>query len=265
VTEVFHYASEEVDVSSRDLPGLKAQFLLASVADGDAVLDVGCGGGKMLRTIGAHRSAVRLFGCDVNAPAAVDGEFEFALVDPETDVLPYRDASMDVVLLIDVLEHVDRPENVLREVARVLQPDGHLAAFVPVEGERLSSYRFFRWLLGDDLYRRTKGHVQAFTHADLDRLFDAQFAVESKTYAYHPIGQVMDAALCAALLAPPVRNAFWTHSPYHGASASRPTIVARLFGGLLRAANLVAWLESWLLRHVRVGAAGVFVTARRHP
>ena len=42
-------------------------------AEGSRVLEVGCGGGKMLRTIAEHRPGVALFGCDVREPAAVDG------------------------------------------------------------------------------------------------------------------------------------------------------------------------------------------------
>jgi SAM-dependent methyltransferase len=264
VTEVFQYAAEEVDIGARDLPSMKARFLLASVIPGDSVLDVGCGGGKMLRTVGANRSAVRLFGCDVKEPAGLHGEFEFTLVDPVANVLPYRDGSMDVVVLIDVLEHVDRPDRILDEVARVLRPAGRLAAFVPVEGERLSWYRLFRSVFGEDLYERTKGHVQAFTHVGLDRLLSERFVVEAKAYAYHPIGQFLDATLCAAMQATSVRNAFWAHSPYHGSSAPNPTFFARAFARLLRTGNFLAWLESRLFHRVRFGAAGVLIAAHPH-
>lgn len=36
--------------------------------------------------------------------------------------LPFKDESMDAVLLLDVLEHLPHPQNCLSEIARVLKP-----------------------------------------------------------------------------------------------------------------------------------------------
>ena len=94
--------------------------------------------------------------------------------------------------------------------------DGVLLAFVPVEGERLSWYRLFRRVLGDDLYARTKGHVQAFTHAEVEVLIGEHFVIEDRVFSYHPLGQLMDAGLCAALSLGPVQRSFWAYSPFHG-------------------------------------------------
>ncbi|MFQ5472185.1 MAG: class I SAM-dependent methyltransferase [Dehalococcoidia bacterium] len=45
--------------------------------------------------------------------------------------LPLTDASVDVVLMGEVLEHVEKPERVLREAHRILKAGGHLIADVP--------------------------------------------------------------------------------------------------------------------------------------
>ncbi len=47
------------------------------------------------------------------------------------DAMPLADASFDVVVLTQVLEHVRRPAAVLAEIARVLRPGGRLLATVP--------------------------------------------------------------------------------------------------------------------------------------
>jgi SAM-dependent methyltransferase len=260
-SETFHYVGDLVDVDSCDLPAMKARFLVERVPHGATVLDVGCGGGKMLRTVAAHRSDVVLLGCDIKEPEVVD-DFSFALVDAADAHLPYDDASIDVVLMIDVLEHLYEPARVLAEVDRVLRPGGRLLAFVPVEGEPVSFYALFRRLFGQDLYVETKQHVQAFRYRDVDELL-AGFEVAEQEYAYHALGQLMDATLCAGLRFGPVRRLFWRSSPYHGSGAARGSLVGGVFGLLMRCANALAWGESRLLRRVRLGSAGVLIDARR--
>lgn len=260
----FHYASEVVDIAAHTVPGLKAGFVVGRIADGSVVVDVGCGGGKMLRTIHEHRRGVTLLGCDVTKPANINGDFAFAALDRSTGLLPYNDSSVDVALLVDVLEHVDHPETTLSEVARILRPEGRMLAFVPVEGEPLGWYTVFRAVLGKDLYVRTKGHINSFTHDEVERMFAARFIVDERLYLYHFLGQLMDAALWAALTIAPLRRAFWTHSPYHGESyaAHTPSAIGRVLAAIVATANLAAWVESRLLQDVRAMSAGVLLAAR---
>jgi SAM-dependent methyltransferase len=264
MSDDFHFASEVVDVAAHDLPGLKAAFVVDHVADGAVVLDVGCGGGKMLRTISEHRRGATLLGCDVEEPTDINGDFTFAPLDGATGLLPYEDASADAALVVDVLEHVERPEDVLGEIARILRPGGRLLAFVPAEGEPISWFSAFRAVLGQEVYVRTKGHINSFTHDEIDRMLADRFVVDEHRYLYHFFGQLMDAALCAALTIDPVRRAFWTHSPYHGASnaARPPSPAGRAVSAAFRAANALAWAESRLLRNVRVMSGGVLLSAR---
>ncbi len=263
----FHFASEVVDITAHDLPGVKAAFVVRRIPDGSAVVDVGCGGGKMLRTIDVHRRDLTLLGCDVVVPTTVNGEFAFTQLDADTGLLPYDDASVDVALMIDVLEHVDRPDTVLDEIARILRPNGRMLAFVPIEGEPISWFSVFRAVFGQDLYVKTKDHINSFTHDQVERMLGTRFVVDERRYLYHFFGQLMDAALCAALIVGPVRRAFWTHSPYHGESnASRPpSLVGRVVAGAFKIANVAAWLESRFLRNVQAMSGGVLIAARVRP
>lgn len=206
MTDDFHFASEVVDVTARDLPGRKAAFVVGRVPEGSIVLDVGCGGGKMLRTIHEHRRGVTLLGCDVKEPTNINGDFTFTALDRTSGMLPYDDSSVDVALLVDVLEHVDHPETTLGEIARILRPNGSMLAFVPIEGEPISWFGVFRAFLGNDLYVRTKDHINSFTHDEVERMLAARFIVDERRYLYHFLGQLMDAALCAALTIGPVRR-----------------------------------------------------------
>jgi SAM-dependent methyltransferase len=263
VTELFRYEADDVDVDARDLPGLKARFLVDHVPDGTVILDIGCGGGKMLRTISKHRPRSVLLGCDVKEPRATDGGFDFRRVDPADGLLPYEDSVVDVALLFDVLEHVEHPVELLDEVDRVLRPGGLVVAFVPVEGEPFSWYSLFRLVLGNDLYVETKDHLQSFRHAEVEAMIGRHFRLEDRQYAYHVLGQLMDAGFCALLRIPSVKRMFWTESPYHNRTDHPKTFAARWFTRLLMAANAVAWAESKLLARIRFASGGLLLTARR--
>jgi SAM-dependent methyltransferase len=45
----------------------------------------------------------------------------------------HKDNSFDLIFLLEVLEHLDYPDKALRELARILKPDGYLVLGVPRE------------------------------------------------------------------------------------------------------------------------------------
>jgi SAM-dependent methyltransferase len=104
------------------------------------VIDIGCGTGSAL--VELHRRGARVTGVDA-LPEAVE---RAALACPEarvihatSDAIPVRSSSMDGVLLLDVLEHVDEAST-LTELSRILRPEGWLLVTVPA-GMWLWSYR----------------------------------------------------------------------------------------------------------------------------
>jgi 2-polyprenyl-6-hydroxyphenyl methylase/3-demethylubiquinone-9 3-methyltransferase len=95
------------------------------------VLDIGCGAGTQCR-IWAQRGH-RVTGIDVSAPliATAGRRAREARLGIRFDVgsatdLPYADATQDVVLLPQLLEHVPDWQRCLREAVRVLRPRGLL-------------------------------------------------------------------------------------------------------------------------------------------
>jgi len=109
---------------------------IGSVGAGDAVLDVGCGTGTLLRTVAEHAPTVgRLCGLDpstemvAHARHLADGrgvaiEFEQGFA----DALPYPDQSFDVVFCTFVIHHLppSTKDAAFREMRRVLRTDGRL-------------------------------------------------------------------------------------------------------------------------------------------
>jgi 2-polyprenyl-6-hydroxyphenyl methylase/3-demethylubiquinone-9 3-methyltransferase len=97
------------------------------------VLDIGCGAGTQCLLWAAGGDRVR--GIDVNAPLIETARrrAEAEEIDVRFDVgsataLPYADASMDVCLMPELLEHVPAWEQCLAEAVRVLRPGGILYA-----------------------------------------------------------------------------------------------------------------------------------------
>ncbi len=93
------------------------------------LLDVGCGFNyKFLSTIEpyiAHGT-----GIDFKVPEATTEKIKTicAVLD---ESLPFGDNSFDVVTMLAVLEHLDRPNDICLEIARVLKPGGRLILTVP--------------------------------------------------------------------------------------------------------------------------------------
>ncbi|CAN5758592.1 hypothetical protein BH09MYX1_BH09MYX1_31340 [soil metagenome] len=254
-----HWGAEAVDPEERSLPGLKAAFLLHHVPKRGAVLELGSGNGKNLRTLAAHLPDLELEGCDIREPVRPPDGYRFTLIGgslPETLC-----GRFDTVLVMDVLEHVPDPQQTIDDVAAALRPKGKLVAFIPVEGQPISAYRAYRRLFGDALYVETKEHIQAFSHDEVRQLLERRFRLDTVEYAYHALGQLMDATFFAAQRLNTLRR-FWTsENQYYNAGKATAQGTVGAFNGLLRAANALAWTESRLLRRTNFTAAGQLVAA----
>jgi ubiquinone/menaquinone biosynthesis C-methylase UbiE len=267
----FHWGSDVVDITGRDLPGLKASYLVQHAPISGRLVEIGSGGGKMLRTLRQHLPNLELHGCDIREAPATD-VYAFRTLSMDTPRLPYDSASFDAVAIMDVLEHVPSPAETLDEVVRILKPGGKLVGFVPIEGERFSMYSLYRALLGNDVYAKTKEHIQAFSHESLDALITERFRVLDKQFSYHALGHVMDASLYAATKVPGLGKFFWKENDYYKASATNenenetakaPSLASKLMNASLRFANLLAWTESTALHKVQWSSAGVLLTAEK--
>jgi SAM-dependent methyltransferase len=93
------------------------------------VMDLGCGQGDSVDLFRRLEPAVRWTGVDLERSPEVDErtreDAEFVTFDGT--YLPFETNSFDLVYCKQVLEHVRRPEPLVREVARVLAPGGWFA------------------------------------------------------------------------------------------------------------------------------------------
>jgi SAM-dependent methyltransferase len=158
---------------------------------GPRVLDLGSGyNARLLRALGAEGTAV-----DVSLAPGVSG-----IEAPIEEALPQLDDdSIDVILAISVLEHIDDDEAVLRECHRVLAPGGTLAINVPTWlGKPFLELSAFR--LGLSPAEEIDDHKRYYAKRDLwPRLVRAGFKPSAIDLRYHKGGlNLFGTARCSA-------------------------------------------------------------------
>jgi ubiquinone/menaquinone biosynthesis C-methylase UbiE len=149
-------------------------FVLADPRD-KAVLEVGCGEGKLAtRLIRNAPAPARYLATDVSLDRLIpDLDPRIETAEASAYALPYADASFDVVVCCEVLEHLDDPARGLAELARVARERVLISTpWEPVwRAMNMARGKYLR-ALGN-----TPGHVQHFSRAALERLAATQLHI----------------------------------------------------------------------------------------
>lgn len=109
----------------------KTLKLVGKFGNGKKYLDAGCGTGLMLRhlppgSIGIDINPRNIKRAKVHAPKS-------KVILGDIEVMPFAGNSFDTVICTDVLEHFPNPQQVVKEIFRVLSPKGILIGSVPLQ------------------------------------------------------------------------------------------------------------------------------------
>jgi ubiquinone/menaquinone biosynthesis C-methylase UbiE len=103
--------------------------VIAGIAPDMCILDLGAGRGAV-RQMNFRGRVRRVVGLDPDARVVINPYLDQG-VQGLGDHIPFPDGSFDLVICDNVLEHVEHPAQVLREVVRVLKPGGGFLAKTP--------------------------------------------------------------------------------------------------------------------------------------
>ncbi|MDH3999450.1 MAG: class I SAM-dependent methyltransferase [Desulfuromonadales bacterium] len=140
--------------------------------DVDGILNIGCGDGRVTRTISERH---RIVGVDLSFTALK--LFHDSAAVGSIDALPFRDRSVDLALVTEVLEHLPQPiyDKALQEVQRVA--DRYILITVPYK--EVLEANFLRCHQCDLLYHAWN-HLRTFSRSNTSDLLKG-FSVVAAT------------------------------------------------------------------------------------
>jgi ubiquinone/menaquinone biosynthesis C-methylase UbiE len=147
------------------------------------VLEVGCGEGIVLEHLAARMPRARFDGLELDGSALRRARArcpEATLVGGDACALPFADRSFDLVVCLEVLEHLAAPERALRELRRVAR--GGCLLSVPHE----PFFHLGNLVRGKNLGRlgNPSDHVQHWGAAGFARFCGQALSVRVRTAAF---------------------------------------------------------------------------------
>jgi len=152
------------------------RFKNLNLSNDEFLLDMGCGEGR--HSIGAYiETQANILGLDLSMKDLKIAQNRLNDFDTsniksvcqfgEADIvsIPLLDSSLDAVICSEVLEHVNSPQESIKELIRVLKPGGILALSVPRYMPELIC-----WKLSKEYSKTPGGHVRIFKHKQLKKL-----------------------------------------------------------------------------------------------
>ena len=140
--------------------------------DARQILDVGCNSGTFTKQVYNVFPESRIYGIDISQKAISYAKQKYKNISFNVawaEKLPFKNKSFDLITCFEVLEHVDNPEKIIKEMSRVLKKRGNMIIIVPTENLLFRIIWAFWTIFGPgSVWKHT--HVQKFTRNNLDVL-----------------------------------------------------------------------------------------------
>lgn len=138
------------------------------------MLDIGCGKGTFLK----YCPFKKKYGIDfsnVAISSAKKLDLRVFVCDIESERLPFKDSSIDLIFCLEVFEHIFDEVHIMNEIKRVLKPTGII--YVSVPNEVLKYDKRLRILFGSFIFQCAEYaheclHIRFFDSKRLRTLFE---------------------------------------------------------------------------------------------
>jgi ubiquinone/menaquinone biosynthesis C-methylase UbiE len=149
-----------------------------------SVLDIGCAGGYLTNILSKLTKCSKIIGLDLSDKAVEYAQekygskkISFMVSDAQNIHLP--SSKFDLVSAIEILEHVENPLAVLKEIHRVLKSNGTLLLAVPISNFGFETIWY--------LWTKTKGRVWKDAHLHKFKNKDIVDIIESSGFSIKEI------------------------------------------------------------------------------
>lgn len=150
----------------------------------ERMCDIGCHSGLFTERIIKVIRPKEVYGLDISPNAIEKAQKRISIghfVVGDAHKLPFKSDFFDLVCCLEMLEHVDYPQQVLKEIHRILKKGGEVILLVPTNSF-LFEVIWFLWNLRHPVWKHV--HVQKFTGRTLEKMSqDLRFkVVATKTF-----------------------------------------------------------------------------------
>lgn len=148
------------------------RFLKKHRLNNGKFMEIGCGRGVVLNFL--RRSGIDCLGVELGDADPISGISDYIFTKADAFELPAElRHGIDVVLLFDVLEHLENPSDFLFEIRRKYTNAKHLVITVPAKQELWTNYDVFN------------GHFKRYNLTDLKELSNPDIPLQEASYFNH--------------------------------------------------------------------------------
>lgn len=152
-------------------------FDLFEIESGEVMLDLGCGDGR--HSLSEKICGATIISLDIDDDCLSELKYKIGgrsvnyddnsihILRGDALHLPLPDRSVDKVVCSEVLEHIPKVEDCIKEINRVLKPGGELAVSVPARFSEI----LYDYLAGEYLGKEG-GHIHVFTQDKLKEIIE---------------------------------------------------------------------------------------------
>ncbi len=172
VSNVENRAKQSLGASGDHIYQMVARIIAQGHSQGGVLVDVGCGQGKLYSLV--NNGFNRYLGVDAVRYDDLPTPIEFIPFDLDIGKVPLLEQVADVVCAVEVIEHLENPRALMRELFRLTKPGGLVIVTTPNNLSLLSKLtlilknQFNAFQEAPGLY---PAHITALLEIDLIRIF----------------------------------------------------------------------------------------------